>query len=287
MGMAIRNNLDALHIQNLYSKNSIRLSDSMYKVSSGAKINSAGDDPSGMALSQRIETRRDSYKQAHSNIQNDSAIFKIADDALSNMIEVVGTIREKAVQASNKSLTDDDRTRLGNDIGTLLSRFDEIAADAKYGNVEFFNSASGYAKTNTEFFVQYGADAGDNWAVQFDHIRAASLGLTTADTVTKITTANPTQANLTGVITTVDNALTSLFQIQGKVGSYEQRLGYLADNATNQVTALTDLDSTIRDTNMAEGMTDFMKYNILTQASQLMLAQAGQNPAMVLKLLEP
>lgn len=278
MGMAIRNNLDALHIQNLYNKNTVGLSNSMYKVSSGSKINNAGDDPSGLALSQRIETRIDSYKQAHANVQNDSAIFKIADDALTNMNGILSSIRAKVVSGSNDHLSTADRTQLKTDIGQLITDYGNVIEEAKYNDKTFFKGNAGYVLD--KFTAHYGADAGDK----------ATFDFTALDDTALITTAlgNATSASgWSNVITAVDTAMTKVYTMQGKLGSYEQRLGYMADNATNQVTALTELDSSIRDTNMAEGMTEFMKYNILTQSSQLMLAQAGQSPAMVLKLLEP
>lgn len=286
MGMIVNHNMESMRIYNMYEKNTVGLQDSMYKVSSGKKINFASDDPSGIGIAKRINTRVDSVNRAKSNVQNDQAIIKMADTALTNMADIVSTIREKVVMAGSSSLTSSQRKQLGSDINTLIEQYDNIMKDAKYDGVAFFDSAGDLVKKG--FNVQYGADGGNSWQIQFTSLNASVLSLTAANIGTKVGTATLSKVNssVTAALSKVDSALNKILTEQTKVGTYELRLGYLSDNRTNEATALTELESSITDIDTAKAMTEFMRYNILTQASQTMLAQSGQSASMVLRLLE-
>lgn len=284
MTMSINNNMLSLNVANLYNKNVVGLQDSMYKVSSGQRINYAGDDPAGMAMSERVRTRIQSTDQANANIQNDNAILKIADSALSNMVDIVSSIREKIVLAANDGTTDADRVRIGLDIDNLATAYDNVVSDTKYGGQQFFVKSVGFQKNG--FNVQYGADATDTAKLTFSDLTGATLKIDKATLGSSVIKTGVASSAVAALITKVDGNLSTLQAEQSKLGGYEQRLGYMSDNKTNESAALTELNSSIRDTDMTKGMTEFMKYNIRTQASNYMLAQAGQVPAMVLKLLE-
>ena len=287
MSISVNSNLLSLNVQNSYNKNVVGLQSSMDKLSSMQKINYAGDDPAGIGISERLRTRIQSIDKANQNLQNDSAILKIADGALSNMADIVSSIREKIVQAADDSTTDDARVRLGKDIDNLISRYDDVMKDAKYGSRAFFDKTDSTGIQKKNFAVQHGADAADNFELTFSALDAASLGIASSAVGSGVIKTGAVASDIKALITTVDSALASIYNEQSTIGSYEQRLGYLSDNKTAEATALRELESGIRDLDPAKGMTDFMKYNIRTQASQYMLAQAGQVPAMVLQLLQP
>ena len=284
--MIVNHNMESMRIYNMYEKNTIGLQDSMYKVSSGKKINFASDDPSGIGISKRISTRVDSANRAKSNVQNDQAIIKMADTALTNMADIVSTIREKVVMAGSSSLTSSQRKQLGSDINTLIDQYDNIMKDAKYDGISFFDSASDF--TSKGFNVHYGADGGDHMVIKFAKLNGSQIKLKTSLISAKINSAtlSTLSTKIGSALSNVDSALNSILTEQAKVGTYELRLGYLSDNRTNEVTALTELESSITDVDTAKAMTEFMRYNILTQASQTMLAQSGQSASMVLRLLE-
>ena len=290
MSISINNNLLSLNVANTFNKNTVGLQNSMNALSTGQKINYAGDDPSGMGISERLRTRAQSLEQANKNVQNDSTILKIADNALSNIAEIITSMREKVVQASDSNLNDTDRAVLSAGVEQLRTQIDNIAnKDAKYNGHTFYatqtNDGNGYRAKN--FTVHWGADSGDNWDIDFEAMDATSLGLTAAATSTLLATTTDAPSTSAGVLTTIDTALAKVAKEQSKLGTYEQRLGYLSDRAVNERSAIMEMDSLIRDTDVAQGMSEFMKYNIRTQTSQLMLAQAGQVPAMVLQLLQP
>ena len=288
MSISINSNLLSLNVRNSYNKNIVGLQNSMDKLSSMQRINYAGDDPSGMGISEHLRTRIKSLDQANQNIQNDNAILKIADGALSNMADIVSSIREKLVQAADDNITGDARARLGQDINNLIDRYDEVVKDTKYGGKSFFESLSSantsYVKDG--FYVQAGADSGNAVTLSFTDLTGSKVSLTAAKYGNSLTSSAHASV-ASGMLANIDVIAGKIYSEQSKIGAYEQRLGYLSDNRTNEVTALTELESGIRDLDPAKGMTDFMKYNIRTQASQYMLAQAGQVPAMVLQLLQP
>ncbi len=285
MSVSLNTNMLSLNVANTYNKNVVGLQNSMNALSTGQRINYAGDDPAGMGISERLRTRIDSLDQASKNIQNDNSILKIADGALTNMADIVSSIREKLVQAANDSTAGADRARLGKDIDNLINRYEDVVKDAKYGDNQFFVDANGFQKN--KFNVQGGADKGDNFALEFTALDATKVSLTTANYGSTKLTSSALASVASGMLASIDAIADKIYLEQSKIGSYEQRLGYLADNRTAETTALRELESGIRDTDVAKGMTDFMRYNIRTQTSQYMMAQANQVPAMVLQLLQP
>lgn len=285
MSISINNNMLSLNVANTFNKNTVGLQNSMTALSTGQRINYAGDDPSGIGISERLRTRIQSLDQANQNIQNDSSVLKIADGALSNMADILSSIRSKLVQAADDSATDDARVRIGLDIDELASEYDNVVSDAKYGSNQFFAKGAGFQKNG--FNAQHGADKADTLKLAFADLSGGTLKIDQANVGSTKIKSGVAASVVGGLVQTVDDALSKVYAQQSQLGSYEQRLGYLSDNRTAEVTALTELESGIRDTDVAKGMTEFMKYNIRTQASQFMLAQAGQVPAMVLQLLQP
>jgi flagellin len=285
MSISINNNMLSLNVANTFNKNTVGLQNSMTALSTGQRINYAGDDPSGMGISERITTRIRSLDQGNVNVQNDSAIMKIADNALANMADILGTIRQRAVQAANDSTTTAERTNLVADMKSLVTSYDNVLKEATYGGKSFFDSSTTNTFGKDGFNVQYGPDATNTLKFSFTDLTsgkgtAAKAMLTE---IGKIKDAATAQA----AITKIDDAFNAVATEQTNIGTMEQRLGYLAESSEAESLALTELNSSIRDTDVAKGMTEFMKYNIRTQASQFMLAQAGQVPAMVLQLLQP
>ena len=203
MSISINNNLLSLNVANTFNKNTVGLQNSMNALSTGQRINFAGDDPAGIGISERLRTRIQSVDQANRNIQNDSAIMKIADNSLTNLSEILSSIREKIVQASDSNITSDERTNLSTDVTQLISDYTNVLNDAKYGGKSFFGASDSYAGSNTTdgFTVQYGADAADTVNLQFSKLDTTTLGITSGQiaTWTSAATAN-------SKILTVNNA---------------------------------------------------------------------------------
>lgn len=272
MGMVIKNNLDSVRTYNVYNRNTIALSDAMYKVSSGQRINSAADSASDLAISEGMRTRIRSLEQADRNAQAGNNMIKTAEGALSNIADLLSSMREKVMHAANEDLSSTDRTLITTEIASMANQIDRNA-DVTYNGISLLNA-------DTAFTFQIGDLTSDT--VTYSIKAMSSTGLKVNDVATTITNA----ATANGQLDVIDAALALVNSQLADLGSYETRLGYTSDNLTTQIENLQSSESTIRDLDMAKGMTEFAKYNLLTQASQFMLAQATQNPYSVLNLLQ-
>lgn len=127
MGMVVKNNLSAVRTLNILNQNSTALQKSLMKVSSGMKINSAQDDASGYAISERMRVRIRSLDQANQNAQNDSSLMKTAEGAVANTVELLRTLKEKAINAANDSNTDEDRATIQKELNQFIDQIDDNA----------------------------------------------------------------------------------------------------------------------------------------------------------------
>jgi flagellin len=273
MGMVIKNNLDSVRTYNIYNRNSIALSDAMYKVSSGQRINSAKDGAADLAISERMRSRIKATDQANRNAQNANNMMKTAEGALSNISSILARMHEIAVEAANGNNTTSDYALFQNEITSLANQIDKNA-EVKYNGIALLDGTTGAA---LKFKLE--DESGDlEDAFTIGSAKSADLQ------VNGITIGNQDDAN--NAIVQIEAAQTTLAGRLADLGSYETRLGYISDNLATLSENLQASESVIRDQDMAKGMTEFAKYNILTQASQFMLAQASQNPYSVLNLLQ-
>lgn len=304
MSISINNNMMSLKISNLYTKNTSGLYKSMYEVSSGQRINSAGDDPSGLAQADRLKARTSSLNQAESNLQNDNAFLQIAEGTLGEVAGLISNIRDKVVQLANdgSNTSSSERTNVANDIKKINTQIKDVIANTKFGGKAIFTaSTDSWAKNNSGkgFRVQHGADAADfenlgsaQGLKQLLNANASEFAndlskLKDTELYDKITVSSATGSKIATLITNLDTMYNNIVNAQTDIGNSERKLGYYSDLRTNERTALTELESNIRDTDQVKGMTEFMKYNVRTQAAQFMLAQAGQIPgSLVIQMLE-
>ena len=274
MGMVIKTNMDSVRTYNIYNKNSIQLSNSMYRASSGQRINTAADGPSDLAISERMRGRISSNEQASRNVQTGTNMLKTAEGALSNIVSVMNTIRERAMNAANDTNTSTERDYITAEIEQLTKQIDENAK-VTYNTQKLLDGTWEQAGFN----IQFGDDS--DLAIQVT-ITDISTGGMLGD-LTGLSFDN--SDNATAAISKIDDLINSVLNIQTNLGSIESRLGFTADNLDTENENLQASESTIRNIDFAKEMTTFMKYNVLTQTSQFMLAQAGQNPYSVLNLL--
>ena len=283
MGMVIKNNLDSVRTYNIYNRNTIALSDAMYKVSSGQRINSAADGPSDLAISEKMRGRIRSTDQAGRNVQNGLNMIKTAEGALSNITDILNSMREKLMNAANDTNTAEERALIRSEYEALIDQIDENA-NVRYNGQHLLD---GTWASGTNLYFQIGGEEGLNMSLNIEALNRTGLGLAFdfPDEFTS-TAAGEAHSAAMGLITTIDMAITSALTQLTNLGNIEARLGFTADNLSTESENLQASESAIRDLDMAKGMTDFMKYNVLTQASQFMLAQAGQNAYSVMNLLQ-
>ena len=436
MSTVINTNMDAISSLSILNKNNQAQSASMMRINTGMKINSAADNASGWAISEKMRERIRALDQVNQNIQNDTAMVKTAEGGLANTIDILRTMKERALNAANDSNKDTDRAIIQKEIESLANQIDSNAnvkyngkalingSTFKSGEVGFglkgvfvltgvseavgsgtltseigglvstdiytvswikngtFGSATGEVGSNTltallaaevgnvgnggeigATWVTAGKEVGtvkgvdglafrspfEGWAfytneggskndisyinieitgrdgnskdvataalnngwvnvqsaqnegkgtplsfrigedtsmeVSFGNMSSVALGLRGAEDGRVISLTSKEAAK--AAVGAFDTALNRALEEQTKIGALENRLGYTADNIATATENVQASNSAIRDADMAKEMTEFMRYSILSQASQLMLAQASQNPASVLNLLQP
>ena len=305
MAMVVKNNMTAVNTLNILNKNSSALSKSLQKVSSGMKINSAADDASGYAISERMRVQIRSLDQANQNTQNGSSMMKVAEGAVSSTVEILKTLKEKAVNAANDSNTDSDRQTIQKELDQSIDQINDnanVTFNGKYlvdgskntkGNVKKSANAALDAFEETiraqnksednAISLQVGAKANQSIKVGLTDMRAEALGLQGADG-TKLNISTQNKAN--AAINVLDNAIQKALDQQTTIGSVESRLEYTSSNLTTASENVQASESTIRDADMAKEMTNYTKNNVLLQAAQSMLAQANQSSSNVLSLLQ-
>jgi flagellin len=284
MGMVIRNNIDSVRAYNIYNKNTMALSDTMYKVSSGQRINSAIDGPSDLAISERMRGRIRSNDQAARNVQQDTNLIKTAEGALSNIVDLLNTVRERIINAANDTNTSAERNLISSEIIALVDQIDENSK-VTYNGIKLLGGQFGSeAGIGSGLNFQIGGDQGLNMNIHIEAMSSSGLGIANVGGATAIDVSSASAAMVS--LGKIDSAINSVLAQRTALGSIEARLGFVADNLATETENLTASESAIRDLDMAKGMTDFMKFNVLTQASQFMLAQAGQNAYSVLNLLQ-
>lgn len=284
MGIVVKNNMSALRTLNVLNQNNAALQKSMQRLSSGQKINSGGDDAAGLIISEKMRDRIRSDEQAHRNVQSGTAMLKVVEGGLGTMTEILKTMHEKALQALNDVGGTDETNALTKELDALTSQINYIASHTKYNGRSFF------VGSNVKVDLQIGPEHLETLNV----LGSTPLLSTLASSLSKITGTFATLASATATIDQVSSsllsgitgALNAVLDAQGEVAKSQSRLGYQADNLTSEATNTQAAESVMRDTDMTAEMVSFSKYNVLSQLSQLMLAQAGQQASSVLTLLQ-
>lgn len=270
--MIINHNMNALNAHRNMGINNTSAGKAMEKLSSGLRINRAGDDAAGLAISEKMRGQIRGLDQASRNSQDGISLIQTAEGALNETQNILQRMRELAVQSSNDTNVSTDRTAIQAEITQLTAEVDRIA-----GNTEF-NTQKLLDGTATAIKFHVGANAGQNIEVKIDDMKAATLLGAAAIDITTQTTAD-------GAITTINTAVEKVSTQRANLGAVQNRLEHTIANLNNTSENLTAAESRVRDVDMAKEMMNFSKNNILNQAAQAMLAQANQQPQNVLQLL--
>jgi flagellin len=270
--MIINHNIGALNTyRQLGSANKAQMS-SMEKLSSGLRINKAGDDAAGLSISEKMRGQIRGLEQASRNAQDGISFIQTAEGALNETHSILQRMRELAVQASNDTNVTADRTAISDELKQLKSEITRIANETEFNTQKLISTAGNY-----EF--QVGANSGQVIALTLATMTATALTLSLgAISVTTRTNANT-------AITNINNAITTVSQNRSKLGAVQNRLEHTINNLNTGAENLTAAESRIRDVDMAKEMMAQTKNSILSQAAQAMLAQANQQPQAVLQLL--
>ncbi len=290
--MRINHNLTALNTYRQLTSNTQNVSKSIEKLSSGFRINRAGDDAAGLAISEKMRGQIRGLDQATRNAQDSISLIQTAEGALNETHSILQRMRELAVQANNGTNTDADRTSLQNEVDQLAQEITRISNTTEF-NTKTLLDGVGAGGSGVTF--QIGANEGQTVNLTIDAMDAKTLGVDNgsgtastagaAATVTAGIDISSSGADIGAAITTINTAITKVSDLRAKLGAYQNRLEHTINNLGTTSENLTAAESRIRDVDMAQEMMKFTKDNILTQASQAMLAQANATPQGVLQLL--
>ncbi|GAA4718700.1 flagellin Hag [Brevibacillus fulvus] len=274
--MIINHNVTALNTYNRLSSNTGAQSKSMEKLSSGLRINRAGDDAAGLAISEKMRAQIRGLDQAARNSQDGISLIQTAEGALSETQDILQRMRELAVQASNGTYTTTDRAKLGAEVQQLQKEINRIASQTEFNTKKLLSS--GISVT-----FQVGANSGQTIGMSINAMNASSLGVGTTQVAAFSTIA---ATAFDQVIADINSAINKVSNQRASLGAYQNRLEHTINNLNTSSENLTAAESRIRDVDMAKEMMNFTKNNILSQAAQAMLAQANQLPQGVLQLLQ-
>ena len=285
--MVINHNMSAMFAQRTQGLTDLNNQKNMEKLSSGMRINRAGDDASGLAVSEKMRAQIRGLNQASTNAENGISFIQTTEGYLQETSDIVQRIRELAVQSSNGIYSDEDRMQIQVEVSSLIDEVDRIASAAQFNGMNMltgrFARPTGENTVTGSMWFHIGANMDQRTQVYIGTMSATALGLKNLGDETKMSLAAPDDANR--AIGTLDEALKKINKQRADLGAYQNRLEKTVTGLDIGAENLQASESRIRDTDMASEMVDFTKNQVLSQAGTAMLAQANQSSQNVLSLL--
>jgi flagellin len=298
--MIINHNITALNTHRQLGAATNAQSKSMEKLASGMRINRAGDDAAGLAISEKMRGQIRGLDQASRNAQDGISLIQTAEGALNETHDILQRTRELATQSANDTNTTTDRGEIQKELDQLIDEIDRIAGNTEFNtkNLTGAKAADGtFTGVAQTFTFHIGANEGQSIELSINSMDAGNLGTRATDgtmttSIKSLKTAADgtggalnTQAGADAAITVINNAIEQVSAERSKLGANQNRLEHTINNLSTSSENLTAAESRIRDTDMAKTMMDQTKNSILSQAAQAMLAQANSAPQGVLQLL--
>ena len=281
--MIINHNMSSLYADRVLNISNDSIMKNMEKLSSGERINRAGDDASGLAVSEKMRSQIRGLNQASKNILNGVSFIQTTEGYLQETTDILQRVRELAVQSANGIYSDEDRMQIQVEVSQLVAEVDRIASQAQFNGMNMLTGRFAEGTDNVMQF-QIGANMDQNARVFIGTMSAQALGLKGAQgNDEQISIATPELAN--AVLGSVDAALTTVAKQRADLGAYQNRLEMTIKGLDIGAENLQASESRIRDTDMASQMVDFTKNSVLQQAGTAMLAQANSQSQNVLSLL--
>lgn len=286
--MVINHNMSSMFANRTLGLNNAELQNSIAKLSSGEKINRAGDDASGLAVSEKMRAQIRGLNKASENAKNGISFIQTTEGYLQESEDIIQRIRELAVQSSNGIYTDEDRTMIQVEVSSLIAEVDRIASAAQFNGLNMLTGRyarpTGENDVTASMWLHIGANMDQRTQIFIGTMTAASLGLRNVGTEEILSLATPDDANR--AIGTLDEAIKKVNKQRADLGAYQNRLEKTVEGLDVAAENTQASESRIRDTDMAKEMVDFTKNQVLSQAGTAMLAQANQSSQNVLSLLK-
>jgi flagellin len=290
--MIINHNLSAMFAQRQQKFNGMGMDGNIEKLSSGMRINRAGDDAAGLAVSEKMRSQIRGLQQAERNAADGISFIQTAEGYLQETSDILQRMRELAVQASNGIYSSEDRMQIQVEISALVDEVNRIASHAQFNGMNIltgrFARETGTNAVTASMWFHIGANMDQRERVYIGTMTAQGLGIQgsggLAHTASFITMSNPDSAN--AAIGAIDGALRKVNKQRADLGAYQNRLDHARVGLSVGAENMQASESRIRDTDMAAETVRFVTNQILLQSSTAMLAQANQKPQTVLQLLQ-
>ena len=269
--MVVQHNLSAMNTNRQMGVVSSSLQKSTEKLSSGYKINRAGDDAAGLSISEKMRSQIRGLNKASSNAQDGISLIQVAEGALNETHSILQRMNELATQAANDTNTSVDRTAIRNEMDQLTSEINRIQSTTQFNTMNLLDGS--FSSRN----LQVGALSGQTIKISVTKMSASNIG------VSGLSVSSNVKAGQ--AMSKIQLAIQSVSSQRSKLGAIQNRLEHTINNLNTTSENTQSAESRIRDTDMASEMVEYSKNNILQQAGQSMLAQANQANQGVLSLL--
>lgn len=285
--MIINHNMSAINAQRVQGDVTKEVTKNMEKLASGMRINRAGDDASGLAVSEKMRAQIRGLNQASRNASDAVSFIQTTEGYLQESQDILQRLRELSVQSSNGIYTAQDRQQIQVEVSQLVDEVDRVASHAQFNGMNMltgsFAREEGTNQVPSAMYFHIGANVDQRTRVYVGTMTAAALGLKDLGDGKKISLASPDEANR--AIMTFDAALNRVSKQRADLGAYQNRLEFAVKGLDVGAENLQASESRIRDVDMAKQMVDYTKNQILVQSGNAMLAQANQRSQSTLQLL--
>jgi flagellin len=286
--MIINHNISSIFANRSLKFNNLNVDKNIEKLSSGLRINRAGDDASGLAVSEKMRSQIRGLGRAARNAEDGISFIQTAEGYLQQSQDVMQRLRELAVQAANGIYTSQDRMMMQVEVSQLVDEVDRIASHAQFNEMNLLTGRFGNDNqgqfVGASMWFHIGANMDQRERAYIGTMTSRGLGLRSLTTASFITLSTSNDANR--AIGTIDQALMRVSKQRADLGAYQTRLEFAVKGILVGYENMQAAESRIRDTNMAEEMSDFVKNQILTHSATAMLGQANMKPQAILRLLQ-
>ena len=286
--MIINHNMSAVFADRQLNVNNGALDKSMEKLSSGMRIVRAGDDASGLAVSEKMRSQIRGLRQASTNASNGISFIQSTEGYLQESQDILQRLRELSVQSANGIYTDEDRMQIQVEVSALVNEVDRIASHAQFNGMNMltgrFARQTGQNVVTASMWLQIGANMDQRTRVFIGTMTSGALGIRNLGSGQVVSLSTPDGANRT--IGVLDAALKDISKQRADLGAYQNRLEYAVKGLDIGAENLQAAESRIRDADMASEMVDYTRNAILVQSATAMLAQANAKTQTVLQLLK-
>jgi len=280
--MRINHNMSAVFASRQLTEVEGQMDKTIARLSSGERINSAGDDASGLAVSEKMRTQIRGLVQAERNAQDGLSFIQVAEGSYQQLNDIMQRIRVLSIQSANGIYSNDDRRQIQVEVSQLIDEVDRIATTAEFNRMKMLRGDFARQSKTGSMFFHVGANQNQRIRVYIATVSSKAFNLVNGGAKQTISTV----AGANAMIGYVDSALDRLNRQRADLGAYYNRLENTIRALGSTYENMMSADSRIRDADMASEMVEFTKDQILVRTSAAMLAQANTKPKLIMKLFE-